>query len=193
MYLIYDKETGIVDRAVYGSVEAVSLNVVETEEVLEVHDTVVAHLPAYSYVNEGVWVPAPQAPSPHHEWDWATKSWLPNLDAARESQRQAWNAWRDRELVAGYPHNGHVFHSDDTFIGELQLLLKGYERGHLTGTSAIRTRDNGTLQMTHAEIEGLLLMIGLHRQAIYQQSWVGKDALAGRKTLEDIVAGGPPS
>lgn len=193
MYLIYDKETGIVDRAVYGSVEAVSLNVVETEEVLEVHDTVVAHLPAYSYVNEGVWVPAPQAPSPHHEWDWATKSWLPNLDAARESQRQAWNAWRDRELVAGYPHNGHVFHSDDRFMAELQLILKGYEKGYLTGTSAIRTRDNGTLQMTHAEIEGLLLMIGLHRQAIYQQSWVGKDALASLTTLEDIMAGGPPS
>ena len=138
-------------------------------------------------------VPFPERPSPHHEWDWTTKSWLPNLDAARESQRQAWNAWRDRELVAGYPHNGHVFHSDDRFMAELQLILKGYERGHLTGTYAIRTRDNGTLQMTHAEIEGLLLMIGLHRQAIYQQSWVGKDALASLTTLEDIVAGGPPS
>lgn len=135
----------------------------------------------------------PSKPSPHHDWDWATKSWLPNLDAARESQLQAWNAWRDRELVAGHSHNGHVFHSDDRFMAELQLILKGYERGHLTGTFAIRTRDNGTLQMTHAEIEGLLLLIGLHRQAIYAQSWVGKDALASLTTLEDIVAGGPPS
>ena len=145
------------------------------------------------YVQDGTIVSRPSQPSPHHEWDWTTKSWLPNLDAARESQRQAWNAWRDRELVAGYPHNGHIFHSDDRFMAELQLILKGYERGHLTGTSAIRTRDNGTLPMTHAEIEGLLLMIGLHRQAIYQQSWVGKDALASLTTLEDIVAGGPPS
>ena len=145
------------------------------------------------YIQDGEIIRRPANPSPYHEWDWPTKSWLPNLDAARESQRQAWNAWRDRELVAGYPHNGHVFHSDDRFMAELQLILKGYERGRLTGTSAIRTRDNGTLQMTHAEIEGLLLMIGLHRQAIYQQSWVGKDALAGLATLEDIVAGGPPS
>lgn len=148
---------------------------------------------SHHYVQSGELIPFPAKPSPHHEWDWTTKSWLPNLDAARESQRQAWNAWRDRELVAGYPHNGHVFHSDDTFIGELQLILKGYERGHLTGTFAIRTRDNGTLQMTRAEIEGLLLLIGLHRQAIYQQSWAGKDALASLTTLEDIVAGGPPS
>mgnify|MGYP001440517308 FL=1 len=138
-------------------------------------------------------VPFPAKPSPHHEWDWPTKSWLPNLDAARESQRQAWNIWRDRELVAGYSHNGHVFHSDDTFIGELQLLLKGYEREYITSTSAIRTRGNAVLQMTNAEIETLLLLIGLHRQVIYAQSWAGKDALADLTTLEDIMAGGPPS
>lgn len=135
----------------------------------------------------------PEKPSSHHVWDWVTKSWLPNLDAARESQRQAWNAWRDRELVAGYTHNGYIFHSDDTFIVELQLLLKGYERGHLTGTSATRTRDNIVLQMTHAEIESLLLLVGLHRQAVYAQSWAGKDALGDLTTLEDIIAGGPPT
>ncbi len=138
-------------------------------------------------------VPFLERPSAHHDWDWPTPPSLPNPDDARESQRQAWNAWRDRELVAGYLHNGHVFHSDDRFMAELQLILKGYERGHLTGTSAIRTRDNGTLQMTHTEIEGLLLLIGLHRQAVYAQSWTGKDALASLTTLEDIMTGGPPS
>ena len=127
-----------------------------------------------------------------HDWDLTSESWTPNLDAARETQRQAWNAWRDRELIAGYTHIGNVFHSDDRFMAELQLILKGYERGYLTGTSAIRTRDNGTLQMTHAEIEGLLLLIGLHRQTIYTQSWAGKDALAALTTLGDIMAGGPP-
>lgn len=192
MYVIYDLNTGIVDRIFHGPKVQLNVNVYEGQGFIEVKGPEVLVHPEYSYVENGEWVLAPDAP-PHHEWDWSTKSWLPNLDAARESQRQAWNAWRDRELVAGYPHNGHVFHSDDRFMAELQLILKGYERGHLTGTSAIRTRDNGTLQMTHAEIEGLLLMIGLHRQAIYAQSWVGKDALASLTTLEDIVAGGPPS
>ena len=145
------------------------------------------------YIQNDEIVRRPTQPSPHHDWDWPTKSWLPNLDAARESQRQAWNAWRDCELVAGYSHNGHVFHSDDTFIGELQLLLKGYEREYITGTSAIRTRGNAVLQMANAEIETLLLLIGLHRQVIYAQSWVGKDALADLTTLEDIMVGGPPS
>ena len=183
-YLIFESDTGRPLRVLTGI----------GDPSLLPGESAISNVNSYDgYVQNGELTPFPEKPSPHHEWDWPTKSWLPNLDAARESQRQAWNAWRDRELVAGYPHNGHVFHSDDTFIGELQLLLKGYERGHLTGTSAIRTRDNGTLQMTHAEIEGLLLLIGLHRQAIYAQSWAGKDALAGLTTLEDIVAGGPPS
>lgn len=186
-WIVYDILTGqIIKRIQTPAVSVEDLGLLPTEGAIECVRT-------DGLVQDGVFVEFPEKPSPYHDWDWTTKSWLPNLDAARESQRQAWNAWRDRELVAGYPHNGHVFHSDNTFIGELQLLLKGYERGQLTGPSAIRTRDNGTLQMTHAEIEGLLLMIGLHRQAIYQQSWVGKDALAGLNTLEDIVAGGPPS
>lgn len=70
--------------------------------------------------------------------------------------------------------------------------LEGY-RGDAISHGFRFLNDNGTLQMTHAEIEGLLLLIGPHRQAIYQQSWVGKDALASLTTLEDIVAGGPPT
>ena len=160
----------------------------------EAHDEVVAQLGTDAfYVQNEELIPSPAKPSPHHEWDWPTKSWLPNLDAAREAKRQAWNAWRDRDLIAGYTHNGHVFHSDDRFMAELQLILKGYEREYLTGTSAIRTRDNGTLQMMHIEIEELLLLIGIHRQAIYAQSWAGKDLLEGLTTLESIMAGGPPS
>ena len=196
MHVIYDVETGIVDKLIPDVDGSLVLNVQEGQSSMPWTPTITG-LADYSWVevdgggNKTLHA-APPKPE-HHEWDWSTKSWLPNLDAARESQLQAWNAWRDRELVAGHSHNGHVFHSDDRFMAELQLILKGYERGHLTGTFAIRTRDNGTLQMTHAEIEGLLLLIGLHRQAIYAQSWVGKDALAGLTTLEDIVAGGPPS
>ena len=167
----------------------------ETDAITNTPDggSLIYSVSKFDYLEAGTPKTIPTPPSPHHNWDWTTKSWLPNLDVARESQRHAWNAWRDRELIAGYTHNGHVFHSDDRFIAELQLILKGYEQGYTTGTSTIRTRDNGTLHMTHAEVEGLLLLIGLHRQAIYAQSWAGKDALGGLATLEDIVANGPPA
>jgi len=189
-FTVYNISTGEILRSGYAPNEWINLQTSSELEAVHLGEALDASM--FFFV-DGQPIQKPNAPSNFHSWDWSTKSWLPNLDAARESQRQAWNAWRDRELVGGYPHNGHVFHSDDRFMAELQLILKGYERGHLTGTFAIRTRDNSTLQMTHAEIESLLLLIGLHRQAIYAQSWVGKDALAGLTTLEDIVAGGPPS
>ena len=189
-FTVYNISTGEILRSGYAPNEWINLQTSSELEAVHLGEALDASM--FFFV-DGQPIQKPNAPSNFHSWDWSTKSWLPNLDAARESQLQAWNAWRDRELVAGHSHNGHVFHSDDRFMAELQLILKGYERGHLTGTFAIRTRDNGTLQMTHAEIEGLLLLIGLHRQAIYAQSWVGKDALAGLTTLEDIVAGGPPS
>ena len=188
MYVIFNSSDGKIARVITALPDEASIDAQVSDGESWIHSDVYG-----DYVQDGVVLRKPAQPSPHHEWDWTTKSWLPNLDVARESQRQAWNAWRDRELVVGYPHNGHIFHSDDRFMAELQLLLKGYERGHLTGTSAIRTRDNAVLQMSAAEIESLLLLIGLHRQVIYQQSWVGKDALAGLTTLEDIVAGGPPT
>ena len=188
-WLIFNSETGeVIKKKTSPETSKLNLALAPGEDAIEADLSGV-----YVDITTVRPVPFPAKPSPHHDWDWATKSWLPNLDAARESQRQAWNIWRDRELVAGYSHNGHVFHSDDTFIGELQLLLKGYEREYITSTSAIRTRGNAVLQMTNAEIETLLLLIGLHRQVIYAQSWAGKDALADLTTLEDIMAGGPPS
>ena len=189
MILIYSRQTGRILRYVNAPVEELVFQTQEGEAAT-ISDSAVSG--ETHYIENGELTPFPEKPSPHHDWDWTTKSWLPNLDAARDSQRQAWSAWRDRELIAGYTHNGHVFHSDDRFMAELQFILKGYERGYLTGTSAIRTRDNGTLQMAHAEIESLLLLIGLHRQAVYAQSWAGKDALASLTTLESIMAGGPP-
>lgn len=145
------------------------------------------------YFNDGEEVQIPTPSRRTDKWDWTAKSWLPNLDAAREAQREAWNVWRDRELVGGYSHNGQVYDSDDKFMTELHIILTGYGRGYLTGTSAIRTRDNVTLQMTHAQIEELLVLIGLHRQGIYSQSWAGKDALADLNSIESIMNAGPPS
>ena len=187
-WLIFNSETGeVIKKKTSPETSKLNLALAPGEDAIEADLSGV-----YVDITTVRPVPFPAKPSPHHDWDWTTKSWLPNLDAAREAQRQAWNAWRDRELVAGFSHNRHVFHSDDTFIGELQLLLKGYEREYITSTSAIRTRGNAVLQMTNAEIETLLLLIGLHRQAIYAQSWAGKDALAAMDTLESIMAGGPP-
>ena len=186
LYYVENKEGRVHYVVTYASLDYVPeghLRVLESnlQEVVET-----------GYIKNGTIKTSLKSPSNFHTWDNDLEIWLPDLDAARESQRQAWTSWRDRELVAGYVHEGHRFHTDDGFMGELHLLLKGYEEGLITGTSSIRTMTNEVLQKTGAEIKTLLLILGLHRQAIYQQSWVGKDALTSLTTLEDIIAGGPP-
>lgn len=130
-------------------------------------------------------------PTPYHDKD-ADGEWVPNLARAREAVASAWNLWRDAALVAGVDHGGHVFHSDDRFIGEAQLLLSGYERGLITGPSAIRTRDNTVVMLDEGQIQALLLAVGHYRQTVYAQSWAGKDALPAMTALEDILAAWPP-
>jgi len=148
--------------------------------------------PRTQYVEGGALKTIPPQPSLSHVWNWNTKEWLPDADVLRASHKHAWNQWRDTTLVSGYAHDGHTFHSDDTFLGELQLLLKGYERGFLTGTSSIRTLENEVLQMNEQEVEGLLLM-SVYRQGVYSQSWVGKDALEDPDlTYEQLLTMGPP-
>ena len=192
MYLIYDKETGIVDRAVYGSVEAVSLNVVETEEVLEVHDTVVAHLPAYSYVNEGVWVPAPQAPSPYHDWDWPTKSWLPNLDAARESKLQQVTAELNTRLYL--PCNG--FDADKVSRERISGMIARLQRGDGLPAGWIGWRDADN-QQRWAEDDAATVLANLttlsrviedREQALLVAGWTHKANVAALEDIDAIAA-----
>lgn len=184
-YTIYSSATGEVLRTGSQPDEHMEFLQLAGGELL-----VEGEAPPDTYVQEGLFVP--RSPRPHRFclWDWSTKQWLPSLDAAREGVKQQWNCWRDQTLSAG--HNG--YHSDDTFLSEIQLVLKGYERGHLPAESltSIRKMDNTVEQMTWAQIESLALQLGLYRQSVYQQSWAGKDALVLMSTLEEIIAGGPP-
>lgn len=188
MIAIYDKKTG----------EVVSFGAYPADEVAHYLQPgqswlVVERQYDQAYVQNGVIIERPPAPDRFHEWNLATKRWVPNLEAAREAQRQRWNDWREKALSSGTAYGLHTFHCDDRFIGEAQLLLTGYERGLLSGTSAIRTVENETIQMDAAQIQTLLLAIGLYRQAVYAQSWQGKDALEGMNSIAEIESGGPPT
>ena len=82
---VFSISSGQIVRSVSCDDKYVSEQVGEGEGVVSAVDgiTDLTH-----YVQNGELVPFPAKPAPHHEWDWPTKSWLPNLDAARESKLQ---------------------------------------------------------------------------------------------------------
>ena len=79
----------------------------------------------FDYLEAGTPKAIPTPPSPHYEWDWPTKSWLPNLDAARASKLQQVAAELDSRLHL--PCNG--FDADpvsrERISGTIALLQRG--------------------------------------------------------------------
>lgn len=130
----------------------------------------------------------PQNPRPSDFHDWNGSAWVENLDRAREFVRSALTRNVDTVINAGATVNGKLYHADDRFLGELQLMMKGLDRGLISAPVSIRRKDNVTEQFSELELETLALSVGLFRQIAYQMSWAGKDQLSGKTTLAEILA-----
>ena len=189
MYLIYDKETSIVDRALYGSSEPIDANIGPDEAFIAVRDPVIARLPDYSYIHNGEWVHAAPAPSPHHEWDWPTKSWLPNLDAAREAKRQQVVAELGIQLYL--PCNG--FDADKISRERISGMIARLQRGDGLPTGWVGWRDASNQQQWASDNATAVLakLISLSRaieereQGLLIRGWQHKAAIA---VLEDVTS-----
>ena len=77
------------------------------------------------YVQNDELVPFPERPSPYHEWDCPTKSWLPNLAAAREVKLQQVTAELGIRLYL--PCNG--FDADKVSRERISGMIARLQRG----------------------------------------------------------------
>ncbi len=97
----------------------------------------------------------------------------------REQQMAQIDKARDAALNAGFTFDGHLFHSDQVFQGQLHAFLLAWATGALapTATAKIRRKDNVMVDMTQAEVGALAGALMAHVQGIYATSWTAKDAL----------------
>lgn len=143
---------------------------------------------ATHHVVGGTLVEKPAQPSEFHAWDHDGHTWVEDPDSARRHVRAEWNRHVAMQLAAGTVFSGWPAHSDDTFMGELQLLITALDKGVLTGPQAIRGKDNVTRMLTQPELEALALTAGAHRQAVYAASWAAKDQLGSKTAVAEILA-----
>lgn len=131
----------------------------------------------------------PERPSPHHEWDWTTKSWLPNLDAARESKLQQVVAELNARLYL--PCNG--FDADNVARGRISGTIARLQRGDGLPAGWIGWRDASN-QQQWAEADAATVLASLitlscaiedREQALLTASWQHK---ANLNALEDFAA-----
>ena len=156
------------------------------DDVLIVEDENVTDMT--HYVDGGVLVPFPEKPSPHHEWDWTTKSWLPNLDAARAAKKTEIEAERNRRINEPLIYDGKVLDADqaarDNLKAKLEEVRERVRLNVLMTPELLVWRDNGnvthswpTIEAYHDWLAGYAVAMSDRGTRCYACAWHHKDAL----------------
>ena len=133
----------------------------------------------------------PERPSPHHDWDWTTKSWLPNLDAAREAKRQQVVAELGIQLYL--PCNG--FDADKISRERISCMIARLQRGDGLPTGWVGWRDASNQQQwasdndttVLAKLTSLSRAIEEREQSLLVRGWQHKAAIAALADITSIL------
>lgn len=139
----------------------------------------------------GIMTVATDKPSPHHEWDWPTKSWLPNLDSAREAKKQDTATELARRLYL--PCNG--FDADKTARERISGMIARLQRGDGLPNGWVGWRDASNQQQWATDDAATVLsnLAALSRaiedreQALLVASWTHKANIAALTDIDAII------
>ena len=140
------------------------------------------------YVDGGELVPFPAKPSPHHEWDWPTKSWLPNLDAAKAAKKAEIETELSSRLYL--PCNG--FDADKISRERISGMIARLQRGDGLPVGWVGWRDASNQQQwasdnaatVLAKLTSLSRAIEDREQSLLIRGWQHKAAIAA---LADLI------
>lgn len=144
------------------------------------------------YIENEDFFPLPERPSTHHEWDWPTKSWLPNLDAARESKLQQVTTELNTRLYL--PCNG--FDADAVSRERISATIARLQRGDGLPTGWLGWRDAAN-EMHWADDDPATVLANLtalsraiedREQALLVASWTHKANIAALTDIDAILA-----
>ena len=144
------------------------------------------------YIENGAIVRRPSRPSPHHDWDWPTKSWLPNHDAARASKLQQVTAELNRRLYL--PCNG--FDANKVSRERISGMIARLQRGDGLPAGWMGWRDAAN-EMHWAEDDAATVLAHLtalaraiedREQALLVASWAHKANIEQLTTVAEIEA-----
>ena len=140
------------------------------------------------YIQNDEIVRRPTQPSPHHDWDWPTKSWLPNLDAAKAAKKTEIEAERNRRINEPLIYDGKVLDADQAARDNLKAKLEEVrERIRLNMPMApelLVWRDNAnvthswpTIEAYHDWLAGYAVAMSDRGTRCYACAWHHKDVI----------------
>lgn len=195
MHVVYDVETGIVDKLMPDVDGSLALNVQEGQSSMPWVPTITG-IADYSWVEvdgDGNKTLHAAPPKPeHHEWDWTTKSWLPNLDAARKAKLQEVATELGRRLYL--PCNG--FDADKVSRDRISGTIARLQRGGGLPAGWVGWRDAAN-EMHWAEDDAATVLANLtalsraiedREQALLVASWTHKANIASLTDIDELLA-----
>lgn len=149
----------------------------------------VAHESGAYLTIEGDRVPIPTKPSNSHEWDWTSKTWVPNIDGARLLRKVEIESERERRGYLTIQHAGSAFDAD----AKAQRNISAWQAQIAAGVSipsgfVWRDANNVDHPADAAFVNALGEAITVRGTMLYQAAWTHKAAIAALSTVEDILA-----
>lgn len=153
-----------------------------------------------NYVAGGVVVPFPQRPSPSHDWDWTSKSWVPDVAKARVAKKLDVERERDRRITAPViVYDSKNLDADESSIGRVAnklAALDAYEKcGQVMPAPMLvwRDADNATHSFaSHQEyklwLAGFAVALDARGTAAFAWSWEKKARVDTAQTVAAVEA-----
>lgn len=144
------------------------------------------------YVQNGEFIPFPAKPSPHHTWDWPTKSWLPDLPAAVSARLNDVTVELGRRLYL--PCNG--FDADKLARERISGMIARLQRRDGLPAGWVGWRDASNQQRwaedaaptVLANLSALSRAIEDREQALLVASWQHKANIEALTDIDSILA-----
>ena len=202
-FTVYNISTGEILRSGYAPNEWINLQTSSELEAVHLGEALDASM--FFFV-DGQPIQKPNAPSNFHSWDWPTKSWLPNLDAAKAAKKAEIEAEHSRRINEPLLYDGKVLDADQTARDNLKAKLEEVrERIRLNMPMApelLVWRDNGdqthhwpTIEAYHDWLAGYAVAMSDRGTRCYACAWYHKDVLKAANdqngqpwTVESIAA-----
>lgn len=190
-YAIYDTATGRIARTGRGMEDDARAHVGAGQDILLIEADW-----RTQYIADGAAVSFPEAPKSYYDWDWNSKSWVPNLDRAKSVMRQEIEVERDAEIFAPViVYDGKNLDADAVSIDRLSKKLTAIDSYEKIGQTmpvqmlVWRDADNITHEFaTHAEykqwLAGLAVALDLRGTQAFAVSWAKKAELDAATTVD---------
>lgn len=149
------------------------------------------HIKGEAWVADGVLHQPPAKPGPHHDWDWASKSWVLTLARARDFQWEHIKKSRDAAEFGGFSWDGSVFDSDLVSQSRIQGGVMGAKDALEQGVSLVQEwtlADNTIRELTPAQMVNVGRAMSMHIAAQHMIGRQLRQMVYSATDLDQILA-----